>query len=1748
MGRITRKGTGEYIPVHPAGTGKREGVREGKVLVVDLIIGMLILSGISMACLGLYGWRFAGRIPAAVPYTLLMFSAAAWAVLYALDLVTGSLQHKILFHNLRFLVLPFFSVLELWLVLAFVKKTEWLRKDRAAAVLVIPVAAAILAITSPFHTLFRYNFSINTSGPIPVLQYSESPFYTLYVLYSLILLILAIIILVVESRKRGSLTEERTILLLIALILPTVINYLFVFGITPIPWINMTAPLLWIPAILYTVAIFRYRLLDVVPVARDRLIETLNTPMLVLDMEGRIIDQNPAARSFFPVPDGVLQGRLIGEVVRDWPEFLAMCRSEEGGTIHLSRVKDGSLRAYIGSADLFHTTDGETEGRLVILRDVTEQKQTEDALRESERKYQNLYRYAEVGLFETSLVDATIVACNQMYSDLFGFTSPEEAVGQDVLGLYVNPADRDVISRQLRETGKLDNHVVQFRNKKTGTIFFGQFSARLNRERDVAEGSIVDITTQHESDEKIRHIASFPQLNPDLILEVDLSGTVLFANPGMNNALIRMGLSDPLIFIPSGCLDQLNRARPSGMVQWKKEITIDGRSFGETLYYAPEFDALRIYASDITERRDAELALRQSEERFRLLIQNASDLIRILDPDRRILFESPSSERILGYPQGSLIGKDPFLNIHPDDRERVAADLSEVYDRTNPGIPTEYRIQRADGTWIWVDSIGVNLLGVPGVNGVVVTTRPIQQRKEMEQELRESESWYREFFTTSRDSVFITSITGEWIDFNDTALEMFGYSSRAELMALPLADLYEKAEDREEIIARIGREGYIKEYPVRLRTKDGPVIDTLVTAVSLRETDGSMKALIGSIRDVTRQKMTERALQMSEGRLNAVVRGSPIPQFVIDLHHRIISWNRAMEELTGIRASDIVGTNQQWKAFYPVDRPVLADLLVDGMVDRIPRLYPGKVRASALVDGAYEATDFFPNMGRTGTWLFFTAAPIRDIEGSLIGAVETLEDITNRKEVEEELRETNAYLGNLLDYANAPIIVWDPEFRITRFNHAFERLTGCITDQVLGKQVDSLFPADTRKRSMAYLRQAMTGERWETVEIPILRRDGGVRIVLWNSATLYAADGTTVIAAIAQGQDITERKEAEAALRESNAYLGNLLDYANAPIIVWDPEFRITRFNHAFERLTGCITDQVLGKQVDSLFPADTRERSMAYLLQAMTGERWETVEIPILRRDGGIRIVLWNSATLYAADGTTVIAAIAQGQDITERKEAEAALRESNAYLGNLLDYANAPIIVWDPEFRITRFNHAFERLTGCITDQVLGKQVDSLFPADTRERSMAYLRQAMTGERWETVEIPILRRDGGVRIVLWNSATLYAADGTTVIAAIAQGQDITERKEAEDALRESEERFRLSFEQAGIGMTLSSPDGQLEKVNQAFCEMLGYTEEDLQAKGFAGITSPDDLADSRECVRSLLAGERTIWRTVKRYLHRDGRIIWADVSTMLLHDRNGDALLFVRHIVNITERKEAEFQRETLIRELEQKNAELERFTYTVSHDLKSPLITIRGFLGLLREDAMKGDTLQMDRDISRISSATDKMQALLSDLLTLSRIGMIAQPSEQVNFGTIAGEARELLAGPIRENGITVTIARDLPDVFVDHTRIREVLTNLIENAIKFRGDQPEPKVEIGVHYEEDRPVFYVRDNGIGIETQYLTRIFGLFEKLDPKTEGTGVGLAIVKRIIEVHGGTIWVESAGLGKGTTFWFTMPPASDRI
>lgn len=242
------------------------------------------------------------------------------------------------------------------------------------------------------------------------------------------------------------------------------------------------------------------------------------------------------------------------------------------------------------------------------------------------------------------------------------------------------------------------------------------------------------------------------------------------------------------------------------------------------------------------------------------------------------------------------------------------------------------------------------------------------------------------------------------------------------------------------------------------------------------------------------------------------------------------------------------------------------------------------------------------------------------------------------------------------------------------------------------------------------------------------------------------------------------------------------------------------------------------------------------------------------------------------------------------------------------------------------------------------------------------------------------------------------------------------------------------------------------------------------------------------------------------------------------------------------VREREAHLYERERLITELERKNAELEHFNYTVSHDLKTPLVTIKGFLGYLRNDLASGDGPRVDRDLKHISDAADRMSNLLEDLLAFALVGRHINPPESVALHELAYEARELLAGALGEHRVDLEIARDLPVVSGDRVRLRAVFQNLIENAVKYMGDQTAPRIEIGSHRDNGgSDVVWVRDNGCGIAPRYHAQIFELFERLDADNRGTGIGLALVKRIVELHGGRVWVESEGLGHGSTFCFTI-------
>ena len=375
---------------------------------------------------------------------------------------------------------------------------------------------------------------------------------------------------------------------------------------------------------------------------------------------------------------------------------------------------------------------------------------------------------------------------------------------------------------------------------------------------------------------------------------------------------------------------------------------------------------------------------------------------------------------------------------------------------------------------------------------------------------------------------------------------------------------------------------------------------------------------------------------------------------------------------------------------------------------------------------------------------------------------------------------------------------------------------------------------------------------------------------------------------------------------------------------------------------------------------------------------------------------------------------------------------------------------------------------------------------------------------------------------------------------------KEIEMRKLSEEALRESEEKYRHLIETSPDSIVILQ-HGHCRFTNPAFTRLFGYTQQDLaDGMSFLELVPEDRKNDIHLRYRDQLTRKQSTSDYYIELMAKDGTLISCEISDKLIQFNGQPADMII--IRDISERKRAEAERETLIAELEAKNAELERFTYTVSHDLKSPLITIKGFLGLLEGDLARGDADKLKNDIRRISHAADQMKILLDELLALSRIGRMVNPSEEMSLADLAHEAQKLLSGLISERNVQLEISTDLPSIYGDRSRLFEVYQNLIDNAVKYMGNQPKPYIEIGSRQENGNTVFYIKDNGMGIDSRYHEKIFNLFEKLDSEAEGTGIGLALAKRIIELHGGLIWVESEGLGKGSTFCFTLPGEKQRL
>lgn len=499
---------------------------------------------------------------------------------------------------------------------------------------------------------------------------------------------------------------------------------------------------------------------------------------------------------------------------------------------------------------------------------------------------------------------------------------------------------------------------------------------------------------------------------------------------------------------------------------------------------------------------------------------------------------------------------------------------------------------------------------------------------------------------------------------------------------------------------------------------------------------------------------------------------------------------------------------------------------------------------------------------------------------------------------------------------------------------------------------------------------------------------------------------------------------------------------------------------------------------------------------------------------------------------------------DVTNKKRTEVALKESEQRFQDVAEAAGEFLWEIDLLYHFTFITKKVEEILGYSREEILGKTpLDFCFQSEGK-LIKNYLDHILIEKKsFSDFELKVIDRSGKILWLNVSGTPFYNSDGT-LKGFRGTALDISVRKKAENLLMESERKYRELYQATQDGWIKLSMSGIILQYNRAYKSMIGYSDEELRFGKIINFFPDKWLAFGRKILEEEVFEKGFSENYEMEHIKKDGTVAPIEFRLYLAKE-NGVAVGIWGFVRDISERKKAEREKELLITDLENKNAEMEKFTYTVSHDLRSPLITIKGFTGMITQDIIDGNTERAIRDMDRISKAADKMKLLLEDLLELSRIGRIVNTPEEVDLNILFTELLETMSAQISQTNAKIYINNKLPFIYVDKIRITEVFQNLLENAVKFSSNSECPVININGTELDDFYEISIQDNGIGIEQKYQNRIFGLFEKLNNNDSGTGVGLALVKRIIEIHGGKIKVFSEGLDKGSTFTISLPKSN---
>lgn len=892
-------------------------------------------------------------------------------------------------------------------------------------------------------------------------------------------------------------------------------------------------------------------------------------------------------------------------------------------------------------------------------------------------------------------------------------------------------------------------------------------------------------------------------------------------------------------------------------------------------------------------------------------------------------------------------------------------------------------------------------------------------------------------------------------------------------------------------------------------------------------------------RDITQEKNANRALKEIEQRFRDAIDNFPNVFVIYDADRRVTYVNSNGLQIMGLSEQDVIGRK---------DEEIFPPEMINSY---LPAL---KLAVETKTPQTLERTRSARLGGQT---IVANIVPLLDESGKIRQILGITYDITERKHQEEQITKITR-LYSVLSSVNEVIVrVSDEELLCSEICRIVAEVGGyplVWIGQVKGEQV---MPVAWSGPASDYLKNLRVGLKGELGKGPTgtsirenrsiinddfaanpatqLWREPAINYGFRSSAafplhrrglvvgafSLYASEPKafdseqvglleSLCADISYALDSLEKEQlrvlAEEGLRETRDYLENLIDYANAPIIVWDPSFRITRFNHAFERLTGLRAAEALGEGLYILFPEESRDTSIEYINRTSSGERWDVVEIPIKNIDGSVRTVLWNSANIYDKNGTTAVATIAQGQDITERKQAEEGLEAIN----DILKIANnnvdlVPLLNGAVDY-LKNFSHCT-----AVGIRLLDEEGNIPYQAYEGFSQSFYEQESpLSIKSDQCMCINVVKGEVDPELPFYTEGGSFYMNGTTRFLATVSEEDKGQtRNVCNQVGYESVALVPIRFEKSILGLVQLSD----YRENMVPLDMVEVMEKIAMQLGTAivRVKAQQGLKESEAELR--MARDELEQRVLERT---------AELSKASME----------------LEARAAELSKKT--DDLTRSNSELEQFAYVASHDLQEPLRMISSYVQLLSRRYEGKLDKDADDFIAYAVEGTKRMQQLINDLLAYSRVGTRGKPPEPTDFEDVLSLATANLKIAAEEAGAVVTHDQ-LPVANADKLQMVQLFQNLIGNAIKFRGKDA-PQVHVSARPDGEFWVFSVKDNGIGIDPQFYDRIFTIFQRLHgrDKYPGTGIGLAVAKKIVERHGGRIWLESSP-GKGTTFYFTV-------